>query len=76
MLAAPLDRWARDVPTLPPSFRSSANKPTAAPRRCGGIYLNAATLIETKIIDSPEINTTRGQITTLGLMDRFIIAIQ
>ena len=68
--------WARDVPTLPPSLRSKANRPTAAPRRWGGMYLKAATLIETKIIDRPTINTTRGQITRSGLMYRFISAIQ
>ena len=28
--------WAIDVPTLPPSLRSRANRPTAAPRRCVG----------------------------------------
>ncbi len=64
------------MPTLPPSLRSKANRPTAAPRRWGGMYLKAATLIETKIIDRPTINTTRGQITRPGLMYRFISAIQ
>ena len=65
-----------DMPTLPPSLRSRANRPTAAPRRCGGVYRKAATLIGAKIIDRPQINTTRGQITCPGLMYRFIRAIQ
>ena len=45
-------------------------------RRWLGVYLNAATLIGAKIIDKPQISTTRGQITCVGLMYRFIIAIQ
>ena len=40
------------------------------------MYLKAATLIETKIIDSPTINTTRGQMTSPGLINRFMSAIQ
>ena len=68
--------WAIDVPTLPPSLRSRANRPTAAPRRCAGVYLKAATLIGAKIIDRPTIITTRGQTTCHGLMYRFISAIQ
>ena len=40
------------------------------------MYLKAATLSETKIIESPTINTTRGQTTCPGLMYRFIRAIQ
>jgi hypothetical protein len=40
------------------------------------MYLKAATLIETKIIDSPTMSTTRGQTTCPGLMYRFMSAIQ
>src|SRR5262249_34187721 len=65
-----------DVPTLPPSLRRRAIRPTAAARRWTGVYLKAATFSETKIIDRPTINTTRGQMTCEGLMDRFISAIQ
>ena len=31
-------------------------------RRCGGVYLKAATLIGAKIIERPQMSTTRGQI--------------
>ena len=42
-----------DMPTLPPSLRSRANRPTAAPRRCAGVYRKAATLIGAKSNDRP-----------------------
>ena len=68
--------WAIDVPRLPPSLRSRANRPTAAPRSCCGLYLKAATLSGAKIIDTPQIITTRGQTTCHGLMYRFTNALQ
>ena len=67
---------AIDVPTLPPSLRSSASRPTAAPRSSLGMYRKAATLSGAKIIDRPAITTTRGQTTCHGLISRFICDIQ
>ena len=63
---------ATDVPTLPPSLRSSASKPTAAPRSSRGMYMNAATFSGAKSIDRPAMTTTRGQTTCHGLMSRFM----
>ena len=48
------------MPKLPPSLRSKANKPTAAPRIWRGVYMKAATLIGAKAIPRPAIVTTRG----------------
>ena len=66
---------ASDVPTLPPSLRNSASRPTAAPRSCVG-------MCERRDIERREDHreagdhTTRGQTTCHGLMSRFIRDIQ
>ena len=66
-LLAPLlddlvDRHAHAAPLV----AEQGEQAHRAPRRCGGVYRKAATLIGAKIIDKPQINTTRGQTTARG----------
>ena len=61
---------AIEVPTLPPSVRSRLKSPTAAPRRCGGVYLDAATLIGANNSPRPRVSSIRGPTTWPGLISQ------
>ena len=67
----PGESAASEVPTLPPSLRRSASRPTAAPRNCGGMLIKEATFSGAKVAERPAMKTSRGQTTCQGPISTF-----